>query len=711
MNLKTLLLAFTLTGLTVNAQIYYPTTGSGSGASITTGTENSFFGVNSGNQTTSGSYNSFLGYEVGKNNTTGNYNTFLGNKTGYTNTTGLHNTFIGSGSGYYSTTANDNTFTGYISGGSNTTGYSNSFFGTYSGLYNTTGYYNTFSGAWSGQNNTTGNSNNFYGKQSGNSNTTGSDNVFIGSTCGYNNSTGSENSFLGNNTGHANDTGSKNVFVGNYAGYGNNSFANTFLGFASGYTNDEGLQNTFIGGYAGFFNTSGTRHTYVGYESGFNSTVGSVGDHIPNSFLGFRSGYQNTTGMANNFFGSQAGYNNSTGDDNVFFGTNAGLPNTIGEHNVFLGNYTGNNGSNSEDYNTFVGHVAGQYFDGSGNTYIGALTESYGSNNILIGYNADGATGAMGTISNAVAIGSSSNVTASNTMSLGGTGTIGGGGSSALTVVINQTASTSSFGTQIGGGGTSTGPYRLEINGDAYISNAWYASDARYKKDISPIENGLSTLLKLNPVNYTYRDDIFFKKVEGDTSKPLKMEFSKGEQIGFLAQELETVVPSAVMTRGDGYKAVNYNQLLGLIVQSIKEQNELISIETSKSKYLQEQVDLLKAQNELLLKSLKENRPNENILLQDDRFKIKLDLPIIESINPNPFSSNTIIKYYLPNTINHATIKLYNDLGIGQTTFTIEHSGNGEIMIDGNNLTAGTYTVVLESNDKILDTEKIVLIK
>jgi len=41
--------------------------------------------------------------------------------------------------------------------------------------------------------------------------------------------------------------------------------------------------------------------------------------------------------------------------------------------------------------------------------------------------------------------------------------------------------------------------------------------------------------------------------------------------VGFIADEVEEVLPEAVTTRNDGIKAVNYDKVVPLLVQSIKE--------------------------------------------------------------------------------------------------------------------------------------------
>jgi hypothetical protein len=69
--------------------------GYAAGLSYTTGSDNSFFGMESGHSNTSGNSNSFIGVNAGYSNTEGNDNTFIGRAAGYNNLTGNENTYIG----------------------------------------------------------------------------------------------------------------------------------------------------------------------------------------------------------------------------------------------------------------------------------------------------------------------------------------------------------------------------------------------------------------------------------------------------------------------------------------------------------------------------------------------------------------------------------------------------------------------------------------
>ena len=55
-----------------------------------------------------------------------------------------------------------------------------------------------------------------------------------------------------------------------------------------------------------------------------------------------------------------------------------------------------------------------------------------------------------------------------------------------------------------------------------------------------------------------------------------EVEREKGQDVGLIAQEVEKVLPEIVQTREDGIKAIQYEKVTTLLVQAIKEQQELI---------------------------------------------------------------------------------------------------------------------------------------
>ena len=94
---------------------------------------------------------------------------------------------------------------------------------------------------------------------------------------------------------------------------------------------------------------------------------------------------------------------------------------------------------------------------------------------------------------------------------------------------------------------------QIEASGDVI---AFGSSDERLKDDIQPIENSLNKVDKIGGYTFVWND---------------KQSTYEGKDVGVIAQEIEEVLPEVVMTRGSGYKAVKYEKIVPLLIESIKE--------------------------------------------------------------------------------------------------------------------------------------------
>ncbi len=182
-----------------------------------------------------------------------------------------------------------------------------------------------------------------------------------------------------------------NYFIGHEAGKaivtnpGNTGKYNSFVGYQSGFNNTSGVKNYFIGYRAGYSNTTGYSNVFVGDSTGFTNSGGYY-----NVFIGNKSGNSNTSGYSNVFEGTRSGYNNTTGYRNIFIGDNAGFTNTTGNYNVFLGYYSGY--LTNANYNVFLGYNCGyNNSSGSSNAFMGyqsGLGNTTGSSNVFVGNSA-----------------------------------------------------------------------------------------------------------------------------------------------------------------------------------------------------------------------------------------------------------------------------------------------------------------------------------
>jgi uncharacterized coiled-coil protein SlyX len=109
----------------------------------------------------------------------------------------------------------------------------------------------------------------------------------------------------------------------------------------------------------------------------------------------------------------------------------------------------------------------------------------------------------------------------------------------------------------IGVGLTATG-VAGEIVASADIV-AFSTSDIRLKENIIPIENALSKVESISGNTYDWKEG--FEELHSH----------KGTDIGVIAQEIELILPQAVTNRESGYKAVNYEKIVPLLIEAIKE--------------------------------------------------------------------------------------------------------------------------------------------
>ena len=81
-------------------------------------------------------------------------------------------------------------------------------------------------------------------------------------------------------------------------------------------------------------------------------------------------------------------------------------------------------------------------------------------------------------------------------------------------------------------------------------------SDIKLKKNISTIQNALDKVTNLRGVEFNYRSNNI-------------------RSIGFIAQEVENVLPELVF--GNDPKSVAYQNVVALLVEAVKEQNDIIN--------------------------------------------------------------------------------------------------------------------------------------
>jgi len=376
----------------------------------------------------------------------------------------------------------------------------------------------------------------------------------VGSSALSTNSTGFQNVGVGYQALKANTTGVYNNAVGTFALAANTTGNyNNAMGRVALYSNTTGSSNTAIGQEALTANTTASNNTAVGYQAGYTNSTGQY-----NTFLGFKAGYTSNTGndLGNTCVGSSSGYSLTTGTFNTFIGSayGAGYYVTSGSKNTIIGGYTGNQGG--LDIRTASNYIVlsdgdgnpRAYWDNTGKMYQTASTQF---NNYVNVYFANGNGSTLFDLNN----GGNSNPYGQS-----------------ITFSAASPNNTSSY--YLNCSDTTNAKLTIYSNGTVTNRTGTYNaySDVKLKENIVDATPKLNKLMAVKVRNYN---------LIGDELK----------QIGFVAQELETVFPNLIDNipdldenkepTGEITKGVKLTVLIPILVKSIQELKTIVDAQAA----------------------------------------------------------------------------------------------------------------------------------
>jgi hypothetical protein len=255
----------------------------------------------------------------------------------------------------------------------------------------------------------------------------------------------------------------------------------------------------------------------------------------------------------------------------------------------------------------------------------------------------------------------------------------------------------------------------LRVTGNAFGPTFWTTSDKRYKTNIQQLTNVREKLNQLSGYSYEFANE----SMNG-------YHFNKGKQIGFIAQELKEVFPELVTSEVNGYLAVNYQGMIPVLVEAIKDQQKQIDEKTGNSSEVQKQIEDLKKSNEELknqnnalsnkLDQLEQMitscfSANQNGAKASGSQIVKLSDKNIIVLNqnvPNPFAESTVISYNIPVDFSKAQLIFTANDGRLIKTVDVTTKGEGSFNVFANDLSNGLYTYSLVVDGKVISTKKMV---
>lgn len=138
--------------------------------------------------------------------------------------------------------------------------------------------------------------------------------------------------------------------------------------------------------------------------------------------------------------------------------------------------------------------------------------------------------------------------------------------------------------------GTANPTYRLHVSGRLKTTGINETSDVRLKKDVGPIENALEDILQMKGVTYNWKKNEY-----------PDMGLEGGLQHGLIAQDLEKIIPELVLTDNDGWKSIEYSHLVPVLIEALKEQNQIIEGQASDISDLKSQASITQKQLQELI--------------------------------------------------------------------------------------------------------------
>jgi hypothetical protein len=260
-------------------------------------------------------------------------------------------------------------------------------------------------------------------------------------------------------------------------------------------------------------------------------------------------------------------------------------------------------------------------------------------------------------------------------------------------------------------------PYRstaVQFNYDVHTSGVFVQSDERFKEQVEPVEGVLPSLESLQAVSYILKNENAAKCKEQLSSMPVLTEkdskdkaffdqyysnLEKGsERYGFLAQNVKEVFPELVHTDNAGYMYVDYIGLIPILVQSINE--------------LRAELEEVKAEKQEL-ESAAATTPAFNAPQQtaQDEISASLTEAVLYQNAPNPWSSETVIRYRLPQSVTRADIYIYDMQGAQLKSIPAHGRGESQVTLTAHDLKAGMYLYALVADGTLVDSKQMILTK
>lgn len=224
--------------------------------------------------------------------------------------------------------------------------------------------------------------------------------------------------------------------------------------------------------------------------------------------------------------------------------------------------------------------------------------------------------------------------------------------------------------------GNFTPTYRLDVLGYVRGNQYLLGSDRRFKSKIRQIDNAMTLVNELQGKFYSFSD----QRLSGIDKKEVST-------YGFIAQDVQAILPELVFEDKEGYLSMNYDGIIPVLTEALKEKHLEIEALEKRISLLEERLEYTTSNN-----------------LQSDRNYIKQN-------RPNPFDRESVIQVNIKSSVGKAIVYFFDMSGKMIKDIDINQRGTQDVVISANTLQAGMYYYTLVCDGQEIDTKKMIVTK
>ena len=217
------------------------------------------------------------------------------------------------------------------------------------------------------------------------------------------------------------------------------------------------------------------------------------------------------------------------------------------------------------------------------------------------------------------------------------------------------------------------------------------SSDARYKTNVSSMDDMYVKLDEINPVTYTLAYTVKADTLSA-TDKLSKMTNTITDDrlhFGFIAQEIQKIYPNLVVADEDGMLSIDYIGFIPVLVEAYKDLSNKV-----------------KEQEDFIIDILKSTNPSYMPAAVN---AIEADKAYLGQNKPNPFNSVTTIECSIPQNVSYAAIFIYDLQGKQVKRIDIHERGSINTTIEASSLSPGMYIYTLVADGSEVSSKRMII--